>query len=138
MAAKKNEPAGADKPARAKRATAKRATAKRATAKRKQATPTHEEIATRAYYLAQESGTSDPLHNWLRAEGEMTTGEQTAARKPTSVALLETFERKPRAPITVMRRPRIRQCHQHCQDPASLPDGAGIPASRARRSGKIH
>ena len=65
MAEKRNEKAAAKKaPAGARRATGKR--------KPKKGTPTHEEIATRAYYMAQESEASDPFHNWLRAEDELT------------------------------------------------------------------
>jgi len=65
MAEKRGEKAAAKKaPARAKRATSKR--------KPKKGTPTHEEIATRAYYMAQEFEASDPLHDWLRAEDELT------------------------------------------------------------------
>jgi hypothetical protein len=36
-------------------------------------TPTHEEIATRAYYIALERGfSSDPAADWLAAERELT------------------------------------------------------------------
>ena len=70
MGTKKNEPAGGAKPARAKAP----ARAKRSTARRKPATPSHEEIATRAYFIALESGTDDHLDHWLRAEDEMTAG----------------------------------------------------------------
>jgi hypothetical protein len=64
MAEKRSEKAGAKAPTRAKRATSKR----------KQGTPTHEEIATRAYFIALESGASDPLDNWVSAEEELTAG----------------------------------------------------------------
>jgi hypothetical protein len=33
-------------------------------------TATHQEIATRAYYLHLEGG-HDPFENWIRAEGEL-------------------------------------------------------------------
>ncbi len=83
MATKKTGRADAAKPARAKKAAAsaekpaarakKPAATKRTAAKRKPAAPSHEAIATRAYFLALESGTGDELHNWLRAEDELTT-----------------------------------------------------------------
>ena len=82
MGTKKNEPAGGAKPARATAPARAKASAgakapagaKRSTAKRKQATPSHEEIATRAYFIALEAGTADHLDHWLKAEDELTTG----------------------------------------------------------------
>ena len=35
-------------------------------------TPTHEEIAQRAYFIALEESGADELGNWLRAERELT------------------------------------------------------------------
>jgi hypothetical protein len=35
--------------------------------------PTHEEIATRAYFIHLEDGVHDELDNWLRAERELAT-----------------------------------------------------------------
>ena len=48
---------------------AKKATPKRTT---KKVTPkiTHDDIATRAYYIALEGG-GDPFENWIRAEREL-------------------------------------------------------------------
>lgn len=70
MAEKRTEKAAAKKaPAKRAPARAKRATAR---SKPKKGTPTHEEVATRAYFIALESDTSDPLHDWLRAEDELT------------------------------------------------------------------
>jgi hypothetical protein len=66
MAAKSSDKPAAKAPARAKRATGKR--------KPKQATPTHEEIATRAFFIAEEPDATDPFHNWLRAEDELKAG----------------------------------------------------------------
>jgi len=54
------------------------------------------------------------------------------------VGLLKTFHLKCRAPITAWRRPRISMWQSHTFDPASLPDGAGIPAFPAQRSEKTH
>jgi len=48
------------------------------------------------------------------------------------------FDLQRRAPITVERRPRNPQCHRHCLVPASLPDGAGIPAFHTNHSEKDH
>lgn len=70
MGTKKSEPAGAKKPVRAKAP----ARAKRTTAARKKVTPSHDEIATRAYFIAEESGGSDHVHNWLKAEDELSAG----------------------------------------------------------------
>jgi hypothetical protein len=51
--------------------TTKAPAARKPTLRRKRARAlTHEEIATRAYYLHLEGG-SDPLDNWLRAEQEL-------------------------------------------------------------------
>ena len=61
MATKSTKNAGAKAPTRAKRATTTKAT------------PTHEEIATRAYFIAEETGSADMVHNWLRAETELST-----------------------------------------------------------------
>ena len=81
MGTKKSETGGAKKPARAAKAPARAkapakapARAKRTTAAHRKATPTHEDIATRAYFLAEESGTSDHVHHWLTAEDELTAG----------------------------------------------------------------
>ena len=63
MAEKRTEKVTAKAPARAKRTTSRR--------RPRKGTPTHEEIATRAYYIAQGSEASDPLHNWLHAENEL-------------------------------------------------------------------
>ena len=59
MATRSTKNDGAKAPTRAKRATTKKAT------------PTHEEIATRAYFIAEETGSADMVHNWLRAEAEL-------------------------------------------------------------------
>ena len=63
MAEKRTERVAAKAPTRAKRTMSRR--------RPKKGTPTHEEIATRAYYIAQESEASDPLHDWLHAENEL-------------------------------------------------------------------
>jgi len=41
----------------------------RATRRRK---PTHDEIATRAYFIHLDEGVGDEVGNWLRAERELT------------------------------------------------------------------
>jgi Protein of unknown function (DUF2934) len=50
-----------------KPATRRTRPAKPRTRRRK---PTHEEIATRAYFIQLEEGGRDELENWLRAERE--------------------------------------------------------------------
>jgi Protein of unknown function (DUF2934) len=40
--------------------------------KTKRATPSHAEIATRAYFIYLHEGGSDELGNWVRAERELT------------------------------------------------------------------
>jgi hypothetical protein len=54
------------------------------------------------------------------------------------VALLATFHRKCRAPITVRLCPQSRQWRCHGLLLASLPDGAGIPAFPGERHEKDH
>jgi hypothetical protein len=39
---------------------------------RRRPTPSHDEIATRAYFLHLEAPGSDQVGNWLRAERELT------------------------------------------------------------------
>jgi Protein of unknown function (DUF2934) len=45
--------------------------AKSAKPRTKRRRPTHEEIATRAYFIHLEDGVHDELDNWLRAEREL-------------------------------------------------------------------
>lgn len=53
------------------RTTKADAALRKATTRRKRVTtPTHDEIATRAYYLSLE-GFGDPTDHWLRAEREL-------------------------------------------------------------------
>ena len=69
-----------EKPARAAKAPgpAKRPKTARTTKTGKAAkpaaarTPSHDEIADRAYYIHLHEGEPDPLLNWLRAERELT------------------------------------------------------------------
>ena len=66
MAEKRTEKTAAKAQPRTKRTKSR--------SKPKTGTPTHEQIAERAYLIFEETGASDPLHNWLRAEDELTTG----------------------------------------------------------------
>jgi hypothetical protein len=40
--------------------------------KAKRPTPSHADIAERAYFISLEAGASDELENWVRAERELT------------------------------------------------------------------
>jgi hypothetical protein len=65
-------------PAKRTESKTSKAPAARKPAVRRKRVPTpeisasHEDIATRAYYLHLEGG-DDPFENWLRAEAELTT-----------------------------------------------------------------
>lgn len=58
-----------DKPTKPSKPTARRPRVRKAKAEPR--TPTHEEIAERAYFIALEGSGSDALGNWLRAEREL-------------------------------------------------------------------
>ena len=54
----------------AKKAAKKAPTPRKRTARA--ASPSYEQIAERAYFIAQENGDGDDVDNWLRAERELT------------------------------------------------------------------
>lgn len=62
-------PAKAAKPARKRATTPRAAGARTRTARRR--SPSHSEIAERAYFISLEPGAADPFGNWLRAEREL-------------------------------------------------------------------
>ena len=69
--ARATKTANSAKPAKpAKPADKPAVSRKRATRRR---TPSHNEIAERAYFIHLEEGGCDELGNWLRAEDELTT-----------------------------------------------------------------
>ena len=59
-----------EKKAKTPKLAGKTTRARRPNTKRR--TPSHDEISKRAYFIHLETGGSDPLGNWLRAERELT------------------------------------------------------------------
>lgn len=51
----------------------KKTTTRKTTTRKKKVAPTHEQIATRAYFVSLDEPGRGELDNWLRAERELAT-----------------------------------------------------------------
>jgi DUF2934 family protein len=69
--AKPAKPVKSAKPAKSAKSAEKPTVSRKRTMRRR--TPSHDEIAERAYFIHLEEGGCDELGNWLRAEDELAT-----------------------------------------------------------------